>query len=283
MSTVIDASPIIREITTIDELRAVERLQQEVWRLPDFDVVPLYHLVAAQNSGGVLLGAFAGDELVGFVYGFVGRERGRIVHHSHMLGVCPEYRAQRLGFRLKCEQRKYVMDQGIDTMTWTFDPLRSLNAYFNFRKLGVVADRYLQDFYGSEPSSFLHKNGTDRFWVTWHLSHPRVVERIEGRSIDIDISSLPVLVAVCDTGAPIVRDFKAALRSSKFVIEIPGNIGAIEAENPELARSWRAATHDAFSNSLETGYVVEDFLRAKRAGQDLGAYVLSNDADLKIW
>jgi predicted GNAT superfamily acetyltransferase len=200
-----------------------------------------------------------------------------------MLGVCPEYRAQKLGFRLKCEQRKYVRDQGIDAMTWTFDPLRSLNAYFNFRKLGVVADRYFQDFYGNEPSSFLHKNGTDRFWVSWHLSHPRVVERIEGRSIDIDLSSLPVLVAVCETGVPIVRDMKAAFRSPKFVIEIPGNIGAVEADNPEMARSWRAATFDAFSKALEAGYVVEDFSRAERAGQSCGAYVLSKDTGLSIW
>ena len=47
-------------------------------------------------------------------------------------------------------------------MTWTFDPLQSLNAYLNFTKLGVVSNRYLPEFYGEDPSSFLHQTGTDR-------------------------------------------------------------------------------------------------------------------------
>jgi predicted GNAT superfamily acetyltransferase len=283
MSTAANHSPTIREVKTAEELRAVERLQVEVWGIPDLDVVPLYHLVAAQASGGVLLGAFDGDEMVGFVYGFVGLERGRMVHHSHMLAVREEYRSQRLGFRLKSEQRKFVMDQGIDTMTWTFDPLRSLNASFNFGKLGIIADRYYPDFYGSEAASFLHRNGTDRLWVTWHLSDPRVIERLEGRSITDDISSLPVLVAVCETGAPIVRDLKAALRSTQFIIEIPGDIGMIEAENLEAARNWRTTTRTAFTAALDAGYVVVDFVKSKGSGRVGGSYILSKDESLKIW
>ena len=61
MSIAPNHSTIIREISTIEELRAVERLQVEVWGIPDLDVVPVYHLVAAQASGGVLLGAFDHD------------------------------------------------------------------------------------------------------------------------------------------------------------------------------------------------------------------------------
>lgn len=277
MSIGVDSSPTIREIVTVDELRAAEQIQRDVWRIPDLDVVPLYQLVAARSSGGVLLGAFDGDSLAGFVYGFVGRERGRFVHHSHMLAVREEYRSQKLGYRLKCEQRKLVLDQGIDTMTWTFDPLRSLNASFNFRKLGVIADQYFPDFYGSEVASFLHRNGTDRFWVTWRLSDPRVIEKIEGRSIEPDIRSLPVLVAVCETGAPIVRDLKAAFRSPQFVIEIPGDIGSIESSDPEVAANWRKATRDAFTAALDAGYIVDDFVRADRSGDFAGAYVLSKD------
>ena len=283
MSTAANHSTTIREVKTAEELRAVERLQVEVWGIPDLDVVPLYHLVAAQASGGVLLGAFDRDEMVGFVYGFVGLERGRTVHHSHMLAVRQEYRSQKLGFRLKAEQRRFVMDQGIDTMTWTFDPLRSLNASFNFGKLGVIADQYYPDFYGSEAASFLHRNGTDRLWVTWHLSSSKVIEKLEGRSVATEISSLPVLVAVCETGAPIVRDLKAALRSPQFVIEIPSDIGLIEAENLETARNWRTTTRTAFTAALDAGYVIADFAVSNGSGRNVGSYILSKDASLKIW
>jgi len=61
-------------------------------------------------------------------------------------------------------------------MTWTFDPLQSLNAHLDFAKLGVVADAYKINFYGESTSSFLHKigTGTDRLWVTWLLDSERV-------------------------------------------------------------------------------------------------------------
>src|SRR5215211_8212310 len=168
----------IREIGEIPQMRTVEDLQKEVWGIPDLDVVPLTHLVASKQAGGVLIGAFDGATLVGFVYGFPSFERGQLAHHSHMLAVKPDYRNLDLGQRLKLAQREHVMAQGIDLISWTFDPLQSLNAHFNFSKLGVVADRYLPDFYGAEAASFLHQTGTDRLWVSWWLTSDHVKRTI---------------------------------------------------------------------------------------------------------
>lgn len=136
-------------------MHAVEELQKEVWGLPGLDVVPLSHLVAVKAAGGVLLGAFDDKTLVGFVYGFVSYEYGQMAHHSHMLAVKPAQRNFNLGLKLKLAQRERVLAQGITVMTWTFDPLQSLNAYFNFNKLGVLADQYKIDFYGADASSYL--------------------------------------------------------------------------------------------------------------------------------
>src|SRR5215208_2730575 len=160
----------IREIDEPAEMRAVEELQKEIWGIPDLDVVPLTHLVAAREAGGVLIGAFDGEMLVGFVYGFPSFERGQLAHHSHMLAVKPGFRNFDLGRRLKLAQRDHVKAQGIELISWTFDPLQSLNAHFNFNKLGVIADRYLPNFYGDEAASFLHQTGTDRLWVSWLFS-----------------------------------------------------------------------------------------------------------------
>src|SRR5215510_9310000 len=160
----------IREIDKLAEMRAVEELQKEVWGIPDLDVVPMTHLVAARAAGGVLIGAFDGYALVGFVYGFPSFERGQLAHHSHMLAVKPAYRNFDLGRRLKLAQRDHVKAQGIELISWTFDPLQSLNAHFNFNKLGVIADRYLPNFYGHDAASFLHQTGTDRLWVSWFVS-----------------------------------------------------------------------------------------------------------------
>jgi predicted GNAT superfamily acetyltransferase len=132
----------------------------------------------------------AREKLVGFAFGFLGREHGQTTIHSHMLAVLESYRHLDLGRRLKLAQRERALAMGIREMTWTFDPLQSRNAHFNFAKLGVVSDTYKVDFYGPETSSVLHRNGTDRLWVRWLLDSRRVRERIAsataGATADID-------------------------------------------------------------------------------------------------
>jgi predicted GNAT superfamily acetyltransferase len=157
-----------------------------------------------------------------------------MAHHSHMLAVKNAYRNFNLGYKLKLAQREEVLAQGINLITWTFDPLQSLNAYFNFVKLGVVCDRYMINFYGEEASSFLHQSGTDRFWVKWLLTSDRVVKRLGAAKAELESPS------------------------DKLVIEIPADVNALSLEN---AIEWRQRTRRAFTEALEAGYVVRDFYR----------------------
>jgi predicted GNAT superfamily acetyltransferase len=247
MSTANKTSAIvIRQVETFAELRAVEEMQKEVWGVPDLDVVPMTHLVAAVAAGGVLLGAFDRKTLVGFVYGFVAQEDGEIAHHSHMLAVKHAYRNFNLGYKLKLAQRDAVLAQGINLITWTFDPLQSLNAHFNFGKLGVICDRYFVDFYGEDAASFLHQTGTDRFWVKWQLNSPRVVKRITKADMSLEDPT------------------------DKILVEIPDDINAVQRESPETAREWRERTRRAFTDALDAGYVVVDFDRR----EDKGIFIL---------
>ncbi len=176
----------IRKVEDLSEFRAAELLQKEVWGSGDLDVVPCTEMIAVRDVGGAVIGAFDRAEnresLVGFVYGFVGLEAGQLTIHSHLAAVKPSYRGLNLGYRLKLAQRELALSQGIDRITWTFDPLQSLNAHFNFRKLGVVADQYKINYYGEEPSALLRAIETDRLWVSWWLNSDRVKQRIEERA-----------------------------------------------------------------------------------------------------
>lgn len=158
----------IREIKSRDDLRAVEALQKEVWGVSDLEIVPAIELIATQHVGAILIGAFDGSDLIAFVYGFPGFEGERRIIHSDMLAVRDSYRDRGLGRTLKLAQRDAALARGVEHITWTFDPLQTRNAFLNFEKLGVTADRYFRDFYG-ETTSPLHEGGTDRLWVTWHL------------------------------------------------------------------------------------------------------------------
>ena len=265
----VSADLIIREIKGADEIRAVEDLQKEVWGLPDLDVVPFTQLVAAMASGGVLIGAFDGENLIGFVYGFVGYEEGRTTHHSHMLAVKPAYRNFNIGYRLKLAQREFVLALGITEMTWTFDPLRSLNAHFNFERLGVISDRYLTDFYGTEAASFLHRNGTDRLWVTWLLASRRTAERINVHDLVIDTEDFDPLVEIGSESEPVCHEPQTALKTEKVFIEIPADIHALEERDFELAVEWRNATRSAFTRAFSSGYVAVGFVRKVHGGRYL--------------
>ena len=268
---------VIREIDAAKEIWAVEDLQKEVWGLPDLDVVPTTQLVAAKAAGGVLIGAFDGETLIGFVYGFVGCENGRMTHHSHMLAVKPGYRDRSLGFRLKCAQRDFVLSQGITDMTWTFDPLQSLNAHFNFGRLGVISDRYLVDFYGTDAASFLHQNGTDRLWVTWRLASRRVIERLESWVNESVASAAKTLVESGDNRAPRLRDVDLKNSDDDVSIEIPADIRSIEQRDPKLAAAWRSTTRTAFTNSFAAGHAAIEFVRGDR----IGKYILSRGCNIQ--
>jgi predicted GNAT superfamily acetyltransferase len=272
---------IIRDIELISEMREVESLQKEVWLCEDLDIVPLTVLVATRELGAILVGAFDESLLIGFAYSFVGREDERMVHHSHMLAVKPAYRNVNLGYKLKLAQRDRALAQGITRMTWTFDPLQSLNAHFNFAKLGVVSDTYKINFYGETTSSFLHQigSGTDRLWVTWPLDSSRVEERLQTKDqstpSNLDLARVACLVQVGPNNLPQRGQSSEVVGQNEVSIEIPADINALQRESPESAVRWREATRWAFSEAMASGYQIVDFCGASRNDQPVGAYLLS--------
>jgi len=269
-------------------MREVEALQKEVWRSDDRDIVPYTIFAATREIGAILVGAFDGSSLIGFAYSFIGREDDRTVHHSHMLAVMPSYRNFNLGYKLKLAQRDRALAQGITRMTWTFDPLQSLNAHFNFAKLGVVADAYKENFYGEATSSFLHQigNGTDRLWVTWPLDSSRVYERLQtkpsSRIPNVDLAAIGPLVQVGPNNVPQRRQPSEVAGQQDISIEIPADINAVQRQRPDLGVSWREATRWAFQEAIASGYQVEDFRGAARNDQSIGVYLLSYGRKLDV-
>ncbi|HLW88633.1 MAG TPA: hypothetical protein VKR57_09075 [Terriglobales bacterium] len=274
---------VIRDLKGFDDLRQVEALEREVWELSDLDTTPLTLAVATQQAGNLWLGAFDGTELVGFAFGFLGVEEGRLNLHSHMLAVRAPRRNSDLGFKLKLAQRERVLAMRINhsrvtEITWTFDPLQSKNAHLNFAKLGVISQSYKVDFYGPETSSPLHRNSTDRLWVKWPLASRRVQTRLQGtdpRAEMLDaLRTLQPLIQFSASGEPSRTDLSAALLRQRIAIEIPSDILSVEQKDPALARAWRLETRWAFTEALQSGFFVAEFCRSVRGQQGPGVYLL---------
>ena len=273
------AQPIvIRDLESFDDLCQVKAVEKEVWGMADDDSLPMTLAIACKAAGSIFVGAFDGDKLVGFAFGIFGREHGQTTIHSHMLAVLERYRQHDLGLKLKQAQRERALGFGIREMTWTYDPLQSRNAHFNFAKLGIVSDTYKVDFYGPETSSVLHRNGTDRLWVRWLLDSRRAGDRIAGKDTRAEtldaLRHLAPLVSFNGDGRPARADLAESLGRQRVSIEIPGEILDVERSNMGLAREWRAATRWAFTEAIRAGFYVAEFCRSIRGHQGPGAYLL---------
>jgi predicted GNAT superfamily acetyltransferase len=274
---------LIREVSNEAEYHAIEEVQREAWQFNDLDIVPAATLMATSHAGGCVLGAFDHDLMIGFTYGFLAFEDGRLSLHSHLLGVKPEYRNAQAGFYIKLAQRDFALSRRIDEITWTYDPLQSLNAHLNFGKLGVISERYIVNFYGEATSSPLHQGfGTDRLWVRWLIASHHVKMRIQrdqpaaqtaNRVGDLEAAVNSALV-VNEAGQPRRADFVARLADDSCMIEIPHDITALKQHDPQAAVVWREATRAAFLAAIDAGFVVEDFLRADTGSVPRWFYLL---------
>ena len=300
MSQIIARQIAIRDLKTIDDLTQLKVVEKEVWGMADADSLPLTLAIACKAAGNIFVGAFDDEiakdnvkvkdkrkdqtKLVGFAFGFLGREHGRTTIHSHMLAVLDAYRHLDVGSRLKQGQRERAMAMGIQEMTWTYDPLQSRNAHFNFSKLGVISETYKVDFYGPETSSILHRNGTDRLWVRWILNARHVRDRLAGKSTNARAETLDALRHLAPllrfdpSGKPGRADLMESLARQRVSIEIPGDISAVERVDMGLAREWREATRWAFCEAVKAGFFVSEFCRSIRGQQGPGAYLLQRGA-----
>jgi len=164
----------LRRCHSIEEFRACVALQKEVWNFSDAELVPLRMFVVADKVGGQVMGAFDGNEMVGFALSVPGTRTGHVYLHSHMLAVRKDYRNGGLGRRLKLMQREDALARGIELIEWTFDPLEIKNAYLNIERLGAIARRYNINQYGITSSPLQGGLPSDRLIAEWWLKSKRV-------------------------------------------------------------------------------------------------------------
>lgn len=280
----------VRPLVTLEALRAAEALQREVWPGTDLEVVPLHVLTTVAHNGGLVLGAYHGERLVGMLMGFLGTDEGphdrpamtRLKHCSHMLGVLPAYRDQNVGYQLKLAQRDFVSAQGVRLVTWTYDPLESRNARLNIAKLGAVCATYKREIYGDMRDGLNAGLPSDRFQVDWWLTSTRVKERLFGQRAPLILESFtsagaeilnPTTVGPGGLARPAERVL--GLAGSLALIEIPTDFQAIKTQDIALAGAWRGHTRLLFEAAFDSGYWVTDFFHETVRDRQRSFYALS--------
>ena len=263
----------IRVLETHDEFRQCERIQRSVWGMLG---VSREVLQVTQKYGGVVLGAFIGTRMAGFLYAFLGRRRGRLIHWSHMMAVESAYRGCGVGFQMKLTHRRLALAQGIKSICWTYDPLQSRNAGLNLHRLGAQVEEYLVDCYGQFARRIERGLPSDRFLVNWRIATSGVARRVqEGPPVRQRFPWPWVNKTRPDShGFLVNKEIRLGLREPRLLVEIPTQSEQIRAEALPLARRWRFEMRKIFRHYLEAGYRVETFLPPGPATAQRGYYVL---------
>jgi len=264
----LDTAVTIEEPREPARLIALEDLQARAWEMEPRGIVPGALMGIIASGGGILLAAYDrdhGDQPIGFVLGLLARRDGRLYHASHMLATDPAYQGRGIGAALKRRQRDVALAQGLDLMTWTFDPLIARNAYLNLHKLGAISRTYYEDYYGPMDDRFNGGLPTDRLLVEWRLNDPVP-------PVPLSLPAPPTPILVAEGGKPILR-LERALVGAPLSVWVPGDSTAIKERDPAAALDWRLALRHALSWAFAHGYVVRDF--------SAGAYVLLPDETLE--
>jgi len=278
----------IRLLESPEDMAATEELQRIVWPGSETEVVPTHMLITAIHNGGLVLGAFVEDEIVGFIFGFPGLETlpdgPHPKHCSHMMGIHPDWRNSGLGFALKRAQWQMVRHQGLNHITWTYDLLLSRNAYLNIAKLGAVCNTYRRSEYGDMRDGLNAGLPTDRFQVDWWINTRRVERRVGKRArgtlnleqfTKADLQPLYTLHTGTDD-LPRPPEHFPPLSNSLVLAEIPSDFMALKEANFALARDWRFFSREVFETAFAEGYLATDFIYDRIDGQSRSLYVLTH-------
>ncbi len=246
----------IRHFKDVTDHERCEAIQAKVWGEPF--VVPANMTITLQRHGGVAIGAFEpipeGERMIGFVVGFMspthhaGANRG-LSHHSHIAAVLPERQGLGIGEALKRAQGEAVRAQGLNLITWTYDPLEAKNARLNIGKLGCICRTYIRNAYGDMRDALNAGLPSDRFEVEWWL---------DKRCVDGEwrMANDQVRFSSCD---------------DQLSLEIPRNFQALKRADREAALRCRLEMRERFEQAFAQGYAVTGFM----LDDERGVYTLT--------
>lgn len=247
-----------RPIIAVDEYEAIADLHKIIWSSDDRDIIPSHVLVAIQHAGGLVLGAFDGKRLVGFVVSFIGKRNEKLLHWSHEAGIHPDYQGRGIGSRLKWLQREIVLEAGLDYIAWTFDPLQNGNARFNVHYLGCTSDQYLLNVYGDMQDQLNQGLPSDRLEAFWWLRDPSVVKRSVAVPSVPTVSGSHITLAHPPAGSPMQINWPdSAVR--RTTVAIPEDINALRRTEPNMALRWRLGTRDVFQRLFSEGFRISGY------------------------
>jgi predicted GNAT superfamily acetyltransferase len=263
----------IRSLTTTTELEEVRALESRVWGKEE--ATPVHQTLTAVKNGGLVLGAFLNEKLIGFQYSFPGFDGTCVYLCSHILAVDPAYRSMGIGAKLKHAQRQESKKKGYSYISWTYDPLESANGYLNIGKLGAVCSTYIENCYGDMNDPLNANLPSDRFVVEWASAEDTKRAQPTYTPDQIMDASL-IQWTLTDEGFPSVTGIDEKWLDHDVVsVAIPSAFQQMKEVSPSLALDWRMRTRRVFQMCFAKGFEVTNFMKYPESSAPVHFYILT--------
>ena len=256
-------SVTIKELTTIEQIEEARTLEHDIWAVGS---IPIHQTIATIRNGGIVLGAYLNDELIGFNYSCPGFMDEQVYLYSHMLGVKRNYREKGVGELLKIYLKDVASERGYRNCRWTFDPLEARSGFLNFSKLRGYSDTYIENGYGEMEDPFNRSLPTDRLCVEWQLVDndylrwdAKVEELLDEAKPVVDWEMNIVGLPTLDPQQRFNKD--EVLIRDAYTLAIPTNFQKIKAESAALAEDWRYKTRHILQAMFNQNYKIIHLLK----------------------
>ncbi|MEA0552621.1 GNAT family N-acetyltransferase [Lysinibacillus irui] len=260
----------IHKVVTPIEIAEVQKLNAEIW---GSQAIPSHQLLAAVQNGGLVLGAYLDEKLIGFNYCFVGYRDREMYLHSHMIGVEKAYREQGVGELLKHAQQEYAKENGFQLVRWLIDPLEAGLANLAFLKLNATSFQYENDYYGPLQDDFNEGLPSDRLVVEWWIEREQVTDSLDELE-EIAQEIVPWTLTV--DGLPVLDienefQMEQSFYNDAYLLAIPQSLQKMKVESPKLAEDWRYKIRTILTTLFNQDYAI---VRVKKHKEYVHSYLL---------
>jgi predicted GNAT superfamily acetyltransferase len=239
------------DIELVHDISAMTELSDffaQVWANGP-EVVPFDIGFAITHVGGYAALARSGQTVIGASFGVRGVYANQNILHSHVTAS----RVAGIGYQLKIHQFNWAKSNGLDAITWTFDPLVRRNCVFNLSKLGAVGVEFLPNFYGTMTDDINAGDESDRIFAFWSLA----------KAAEPKDATFTENIALADNdGQPKRNEFDP---SQPFAIYLPEDIEALRKIDLDLVKAWRTEVHQLLSVAFNNGATVSQMVDNRKA------------------
>lgn len=274
-----------------EECRQLVPIQIAAWQMEPEEAMPHHFFVSAIKTGSLIVGAYEGEKMVGFIYSFpsLAFRRERPTHEMDMMAIYPEYQRQGVAQALF---QGYFRELGPHCAHWgmeplvsgTFDPFLSHNAHIYVRKFGSIGAKFIPNMYG-EMTGIYTGLRTDRFQTLFRPLGVHSQARMRGLPSDLDVDYEPdgrcINEIEFENDLPRLKSVSLEMDSDVLFYKMPYDIALMKARDLPMAVDWQRRTAEAFERYInQGGWVMTDYLR-QQSPQRHNVYVLRRDVTVE--